>query len=145
MDIFDRLLGAKKNTEPDEATAFPINFNGKGPYQKSFGKEFGVVFEDDGETGYFYATNGTHSKIYDALHVYDRNETEAIQPGEQVFVVWNPFRKRAGLYFRNKFQAIFDFISHRGTCRNGFPPPGIEWPQSGHNWDEKLTDGLRPE
>ncbi|MCY2925242.1 MAG: DUF2251 domain-containing protein [Planctomycetota bacterium] len=144
MGIFDRLFGTKRNAEPDEATAYPISFSGKGPYQKSFGNDFGVVFEDDGETGYFYATNGSHTTIFDALHVYDRNTPDAIPVGEQLFVVWNPSRKRAGLYFRGQFQAVFDFARRRGGCRNGFPPPGKQWSETGHNWDEELTDGLQP-
>ena len=45
--------------------AYPLRYNGPGPYQMPFkGSGFGVVFEDDGETGYFYATNENMDNIY---------------------------------------------------------------------------------
>jgi len=144
MGFLGRLFGRRRNAVPDEPTAHRINFTGKGPYAASFGDDCGVVFEDDGETGYFYATNAENTEIYDALHVCDRSGGDGIEPGEQVFIVWNPVRKRAGLCFRNEFQAVFDFSERRGVCRTGFPAPDGEWSKRGHDWDETLTEGLRP-
>ncbi len=41
----------------DSPIAYPGKFGGRGVHKKAFGgMGFGVVFEDDGETGYFYAT-----------------------------------------------------------------------------------------
>jgi hypothetical protein len=143
---FNRRVGQKHDAEPDEATAFPVRYQGKGPYAKSFADEYGVVFEDDGETGYFYATDGEHTQIFDALHLYDRGDSDSLQPGEEAFVVWNPSRKRAGLYYRNEFHAVFDFSARRGVCRTGFPPAlsSSDWSQSGHRWDDSFVSGLEP-
>jgi hypothetical protein len=142
MGIIEKLFHRKANPKMDEVAAFPITFSGKGVYQKSFGKEFGVVLEDDGKTGYLYATNGGHTEIYDALQVYNGKMPDAISNGERVFIVWNPIRKRAGLYFRGRFAAIFDFALHRGICRSGCPSSSMKWPGQ-HVWDEELVDGLQ--
>lgn len=128
-------------------TAFPINFRGKAPYSKNLNEEFGVVFEDDGDTGYFYATNAAHTEIYDALHLYDRPSAKAVEPGDKIFIVWNSSRLKAGIYYHDRFQAIFDFPTKRGICRNNFgvsTPTQSGWSAQGHAWDESMEDGLKP-
>jgi len=150
MGIFDSHQGSKpapQHAMPalDEATAHAINFSGEGPYSKSFDQGYGVVFEDDGETGYFYATIQQQSVILDALLVYNRTDTDALQPGEEAFIVWNPARMRAGLFYHNCFQAVFDFTVCRGVCRSGFPPaPSTGWSPLGHIWDDALIVGIEP-
>ena len=45
----------------------------------STANSFGVVFEDDGVTGYFYAVEkreGEALKILDALHIYESEQLE---------------------------------------------------------------------
>lgn len=140
VTIFSRLFGGRAKVVPEVATAFPVAFVAEGQYEIALDGAVGVVFEDDGETGYLYATDGHHSEILDALHIYDRNEPDELQPAEEVFIVWNPARQRAGLYYREKFHAVCDFRLRRGTCRTGFLPPlaSVAWPPVGHEWDETL-------
>jgi hypothetical protein len=53
---------------------------GEDSFVESFSPEnnYGVVFEDDGETGYFYAVekdkDGSGLRILDALHIYEAAE-----------------------------------------------------------------------
>ncbi|MHC4121188.1 MAG: DUF2251 domain-containing protein [Planctomycetota bacterium] len=145
-----QLQQGKRNRDraemPDEAIAHPIVFSGPGPYAKSLDAKCGVVFEDDGETGYFYATDSGGTTIFDALHLYDRQDNDRLRQGEEVFVVWNPGRQRAAIFYHDQFQAVFDFTARRGACRTGFPPSkGKGWSADGHAWDESLTMGLEPE
>ena len=130
---------------PDEATAHPLGFAGEGPYAKSLGDDCGVVFEDDGTSGYFYATNGDNSEVLDALWVYDRSNDQALQPGVEAFIVWNPARRRVGLFYDERFQAVFDFVAKQGVCRAGLPPTSSsDWSPSGHAWDDSFTEGIEP-
>lgn len=125
-----------------EPTACPLQFSGVGVYQVMFpDSEFGVVFEDDGNTGYFYATNASATRIYDALHIYDCGDTLRIDEGTSAFVVWQPALEKAGLFIRDHFHAVFDFRNRKGYCRSGFPTPLAEWKVS-HDWEEHCTDGL---
>jgi hypothetical protein len=146
VNILRRLFG-RAPAEPDEATAFPITFNGKGAYSKSFDGAAGVVLEDDGETGYLYATSGDHSEIWDALHLYDRNDPHALRPDDEVFVVWNAARRRAGIYYREEFHGVYDFRARRGACRTGFPPRRADgkwsdWPHVGRVADKRAGTGV---
>jgi hypothetical protein len=131
----------KQEESDSQPVAFPINFSGQGPYAKMF-DDFGVVFEDNGETGYFYATNASASEIYDAMHIYDRSNGDGIDPGEEIYVVFSNERKRVGLFFHDQFQAVFDFKAQRGVCRTGFPTTHGLWSAGGHKWDDEMIEGL---
>ena len=135
-----------RNREENIFIAYPLNFTGPAPYMKAFeGSGFGVVFEDDGETGYFYATNERLDEILDALHLYNVGDPVQLKPGDEVFIVWNPALRKAGIFYHNQFQAIVDFKRRCACCRTGFPPRiHTGWCQSAHEWDESLVKGLEP-
>ncbi len=123
--------------------AYPIGFRGPSAYAKSFdGTGFGIVFEDDGETGYLYATNEKADKIFDALHLYNSRDLTKPLPGEQLFIVWNPVLEKAGLFYQDRFQAIVDFKNQIGCCRSGFPPKFGTWCRSLHEWNDEMKRGL---
>ncbi|MFZ1701273.1 MAG: DUF2251 domain-containing protein [Pyrinomonadaceae bacterium] len=104
---------------------------------------FAVFFEDEGETGYFYALDTKRKNpIVDALHIYnvanvsDRNIPSKIQ------VVWSHDGLKSALIINDYVHGIFDFQSKRGYCRTGFPPPVGDWKER-HEWSEdafKLFD-----
>jgi hypothetical protein len=102
---------------------------------------YGVVFEDDGETGYFYGLDltGAAPSIVDALHVYN---VAAIpdRKNAPIEIRWAENRNRAGLFIGGECQAVFDFDDRRAVCRTGFPPGGDF--TSTHEWDESLVSGL---
>ena len=103
-----------------------------------------VVFEDDGDTGYFYAVErrGAEMKILDAVQIYAvRNVVDREIPSE-LEVVWSDGGQHAALYVNAYPHAVFDFQARRGYCRTGFPPPpDTGWSREGHGWDE---DALKP-
>lgn len=108
---------------------------------KSSQGEFAVVFEDDGETGYFYASNtlDVDVEIYDALHVYDLNDFPDSKL--ELKIGWSPSGFQAVLMVNQEPTAVFDFIEKRGWCLNNFPPPNESgWSVDGHEWSE---DALR--
>lgn len=53
--------------------------------------EFGVVFEDDGETGYFYARDFRvpDSTFEDALHIYSVEGVTDADVASMVHIVWS--------------------------------------------------------
>jgi hypothetical protein len=87
-----------------------------------------VVFEDNEETGYFYAA-GTHPdlQVFDALHVY--NVVDVADKGKlcKAQIVWSEDGMKAALLINNYCHAVFDFVNKAGYCRNGFPEPNSEW------------------
>jgi len=95
---------------------------------------FVVAFEDDGETGYFYACEkGAPTYIQDALHIYNVAQSKHMTPmGLDVF--WSSDGQVAALFIERIAHAVFDFGQKCGWCRSGFPPPAPGW--SGHAWDE---------
>jgi hypothetical protein len=91
--------------------------------------DFSIVFEDDGDTGYFYALAPTASgelELLDALHVYN---AEADLRGSDVLLElsWSENGQRAGLRVNAALWALFDFAAETGWTRSNFPPPQGRW------------------
>jgi len=142
--MFSKLF--KKQQEDQRSTAHLLNYNGKGSYIKSFDKSnFGVVFEDDGETGYLYATDKNHKNIYDALQLYNYGDNNHPKLGETIFIIFNEALKKVGFYYKDKFHAVLDFKNERGS--NLLNTPILEtaiWKKS-HAWGANVIDGLQPQ
>ena len=115
-------------------------------------RNLGVVFEDDGETAYFYAVEkdaeGQGIRILDALHIYEsaaaprpvkpsakrtvsaRKTAKAptSQPPESnLFIIWSRDWQAAALVIDAACHAIFDFSAHGGYSINKFPAPNGIW------------------
>jgi hypothetical protein len=106
---------------------------------------FGVVFEDDGETGYLYGLDfgSNDNPIVDALHIYNVVQVSDRQKPSQVQLVWSSDGLKAALLINRYPHAIFDFASRRGYCRTGFPPPSpTGFSKEGHAWDEAAAQEL---
>lgn len=106
--------------------------------------EYAVVFEDDGETGYFYGldTRLSDRPILDALHIYNvQNVTDGDKPS-QVQVVWSADGLKSALIINRYPHAVFDFEEHRGYCRSGFPPADPTWTKYDHEWQESAIELL---
>ena len=90
--------------------------------------ENAVVFEDNEETGYFYAVNfNKNFDILDALHIYNVNEVVDKQIQSSIKILWTIDLSKAILSINNYYYAIFDFKNKAGYCRNGFPNSRSEW------------------
>jgi len=99
---------------------------------------YGVVFEDDGETAYFYALEmdegGAGMKVLDALHIYEDQAGEK----SKVLIVWSRDWMKCALVLDGYCQAIFDFEAHGGYSINEFPEPNGIWTRG----ERKLTNEL---
>ncbi|WEK20471.1 MAG: DUF2251 domain-containing protein [Candidatus Pedobacter colombiensis] len=100
-----------------------------------------VVFEDNGETGYFYALDRSNIdlKMLDGVHIYNvANVTDRDKPST-VKILWTVDLTKAFLSINNYYHAVFDFQNHAGYCRNGFPETNSSWNKVK---ERKLTDLL---
>ena len=105
-----------------------------------------VVFEDDGDTGYFYALAPTPEgelALLDALHIYNA-ENELRGTDVRLELEWSPDGKLAGLRVNASLWALFDFAEKTGWSRSNFPPPAGKWGvgQDRPAWDEALVRRL---
>jgi hypothetical protein len=107
---------------------------------------FGCVFEDDGETGYFYAWDFhlKENNIVDALHIYNVGSVIDRDLESVVEIVWLPDRLKALLRINGYAHAVFDFSVKRGYCRNNYPNPPLEgdWASPSHEWNESVLEGF---
>jgi hypothetical protein len=109
----------------------------------------GVVFEDDGETGYFYALDllpGGEQQIVDAVHIYDVSRLADRHQPSILSVLWSTDGTKSCLVINGQPHAVFDFKSRRGYSRNDYPnsPPaeGVYWNTTTHAWDVTALRGF---
>jgi hypothetical protein len=98
-----------------------------------------VVFEDDGDTGYFYAVERIDGKdrILDALHVYDVHDLADGHIPSELEIAWTDDGLHALLTLNGRAHAVFDFGARRGWCRTGAPSaPSTGWSLQGHAWED---------
>ena len=105
-----------------------------------------VVFEDDGDTGYFYALAPTADgelELLDALHAYNA-EADLRGADVQLEIVWSADSRLAGLRINASLWALFDFAAETGWTRSEFPPPAGRWKMAGKRppWTDELVRAL---
>jgi hypothetical protein len=101
---------------------------------------YGVAFEDNLETGYFYAVETKPSlQVLDSLHVYNVDDVNHKHIPRKLQIAWSDDGLVASLLINNHCHAIFDFDNKAGYCRNGFPEPKSEWTEVK---ERTLTDDL---
>jgi len=108
--------------------------------------DLAAVFEDDGETGYFYALDRERlaDPILDAVCIYDVEDVEARAQPRLLHIIWSPDQTRAALLIDQHPHAVFDFRERRGYCRSGFPEPIAEHGWTRHDWNESLQQAFFP-
>jgi hypothetical protein len=103
---------------------------------------YAVIFEDDAETGYFYALEVNkdtgEQKILDALHIYESATAPGKGKSAVVKIIWSTDWLRCALVINNYCHAAFDFQNQGGYNRNEFPPPNEIWTKG----ERKLTDEM---
>ncbi|ELY3740821.1 DUF2251 domain-containing protein [Cronobacter sakazakii] len=105
-----------------------------------------VVFEDDGQTGYFYALDESveGNPVKDALHIYTVEDISDGHIPSDVKIAWSEDSLRCVLLINGYPHGVFDFEGKNGYCRSGFPPPiNHEWSSQGHEWDDSVDDFFR--
>jgi len=108
--------------------------------------EVTVVFEDDGDTAYFYALAPLASgklELLDALHVYNA-EADLRGTDIRLEIEWSDDSKLAGLRVNASLWALYDFGAETGWSRSNFPPPAGRWRMSEArpDWDDALVRKL---
>ena len=124
------------------------------PGDKSFAAEdsskgqYSAVFEDDGETGYFYAVDLTRpdKMILDAVHIYNVGTVVDKDRPSTLAIVWSEDGLKCALLINDYAHAAFDFAERRGFCRTNFPnSPNREegcWSQPDHRWSDDAVAWL---
>ena len=103
---------------------------------------FATVFQDDGDTGYYYAHDlADGGRILDALHIY--NVPAVVDRDQASFaeIVWSPDSLKAALLINEHPHAVIDFAERRSYCRTGFPSPPPDWNRG--LWREDLLELFR--
>jgi len=85
----------------------------------------GVVFEDDGNTGYFYARDFSQPDLLfiDALHVYDVAAVSDSDRPSVVKIIWTCDFMAAALLINQRPHVIFHFGERCGYAEKPFPEP----------------------
>jgi hypothetical protein len=111
-----------------------------------------VVFEDEGNAGYFYACDRSRQtqeeSILDVMLIYSVSALEVSDAELQrpeaariATVEWSRHGLQAVLYLDGAAQALFDFEARCGYCRMDFPnflaDRGDPWRRSSHAWSEQ--------
>jgi hypothetical protein len=125
------ILGLEKNFTPGNETFFE---------SVSPTSSFGVTFEDDLTTGYFYAVDTKPDLlVLDALHIYNVADVMDKDKLSKMQITWSDNGSIASLFINDYCHAIFDFESKAGYCRNGFPECNSDWAMIN---ERTLTDDL---
>jgi hypothetical protein len=110
---------------------------------------FSAIFEDDGDTGYFYAferspENDGGGKILDACHIYDVRDVVDREIPSEAQIIWTSDGLKAALLLNGHAHAVLDFVEQRGYCRANWPPPGGAWRAPVRApWSDDLIDQFR--
>jgi hypothetical protein len=103
---------------------------------------YSTVFEDDGDTAYFYTLGqrSSASQILDGVHIYNVAAVADLRIESAVGICWSGDGLRSALLINGFLHAVFDFAAKRGYSRNDFPsfPPTVDgdWNRSTHEWDD---------
>jgi hypothetical protein len=85
----------------------------------------GVVFEDDGDTGYFYARDyAVPDRLFvDALHIYNVKGVIDREKPCRLKIIWTRDFAAAALLINQVPRAVFHFVERCGYATNPFPDP----------------------
>jgi hypothetical protein len=114
-------------------------------------QSYSAVFEDDGETAYFYAWEQEGEgggRILDAVHVYNVSSVVDGESASTAEVVWSADGMKVALLINAYPHAAFDFDAKRGYCRTNFPNLRQEseerWRTASHEWDDAVMKYFSP-
>ena len=108
--------------------------------------ERGVVFEDDGDTGYFYARDyRVEGKMFvDAMHIYSvKGVVDADRPSS-IRIIWTRDFSKSALLINDAPYGIFDFKDKIGYCQDKFPEPDAETGWQREGWSSELKEWFYP-
>ena len=90
---------------------------------------FSAVFEDDGDTGYFYAYDRSvvEAPILDAVQIYDADAVVDRDVQSTVEIAWSTDGLKAALIINDCPRAVINFSERCSYCRTEFPPASAPW------------------
>jgi hypothetical protein len=113
------------------------------------GQPYSVFFEDEGDTGYFYAVDPScaDDPIVDAVHIYNVSSVTDRERESTLAIVWSDDGLKCALLINGYPHAAFDFSLRRGYCRTNFPnfkpAPSDHWLTEDHSWSDDAVAWLR--
>jgi len=107
-------------------------------------KPYGVVFEDDGRTGYFYARDYNLSDVpfVDALHIYSVKGVLDSDTPSTLRIIWSHDWSKSALLLNDMPHAIFDFESKVGYSKDSFPEPDPRSAWRRESWKPDLKNSF---
>ena len=116
---------------------------GEGCFFESNAAEYNyvVIFEDDTETGYFYAAERHQETgalaILDMVFIYSADSVPSDNRKQTVSIIWSTDWQRCALILEDTCHAVFDFEKKNGYNLSGFPPP-ILWTATERNLTQEM-------
>jgi hypothetical protein len=113
----------------------------------SFVEPYSAFFEDDGDTGYFYACDRLRAddSIVDAVHIYNVANVTDRQKPSTLIIVWSEDCLKCALLINRYPHAIFDFAAKRGYCRTNYPnfrAHDGKWAGEDHSWSDEAMQSF---
>ena len=104
---------------------------------------YATVFEDDGDTGCFYAVDTDvedGNPVQDALLVYEVADVIDADLASTLEIGWSSDGLKALLLINDAPHAAFEFEKRQGWCVLGLPESAIAmgWSEAGHQWADDV-------
>jgi hypothetical protein len=104
---------------------------------------YAAVFEDDGETGCFYAIDTDvedGNPVQDALLVYEVADVLDAEETSTVEIGWSTDGLKALLLINDAPHAAFDFEKRQGWCVLGLPEAAVNkaWSKGSRQWGDDV-------
>jgi len=104
---------------------------------------YAAVFEDDGESGLFYAVDTDvedANPVQDALLVYVAVDVTDAALESTLEIGWSDDGRKALLLINDQPHAAFDFDRRQGWCLTGLPEAAVNksWSKSERQWSEDV-------
>jgi hypothetical protein len=105
---------------------------------------FSAVFEDDGQTAYFYAYDRSRpaQRILDAVHVYNVEAVLDRHKPSELVIHWSDDGLKAGLLINDRLWAVLDFAAGKAYSRTNFPERSAWDGQPRDAWHDRLASLL---
>jgi hypothetical protein len=104
---------------------------------------YAVVFEDDGETGCFYAVDTDvedGNPVQDALLVYEVADVIDAEETSTLEIGWSGDGLKALLLINDQPHAAFDFERRQGWCLAALPDAAVNkaWSKGARAWSDDV-------
>jgi hypothetical protein len=104
---------------------------------------YATVFEDDGESGVFYAVDTDiedGNPVQDALLVYVAADVSDAELASTLEIGWSDDGLKALLLINDQPHAAFDFAKRQGWCQLALPEDAVNkaWSKAPRQWSDAV-------